>query len=229
MSASSPAIPRMIFAALSTSLIVRSGPPEILNRMPLAPSTDCSSNGEEIAALAATSALFSPVPIPIPINAVPASFIIVLTSAKSTFINPGITIRSEIPWTPWFKTLSDNLKASIMDMSSSATSKSFWFGIVIKASTSFLSSIMPLSAALILCIPSKLNGLVTTPIVRAPDSLAILATVGDAPVPVPPPRPAVIKTMFAPSRLLFITSMDSSAAFRPISGLEPAPKPCVSS
>ena len=83
---------------------------------------DCSKSGDEIAALAATSALLSPVPIPIPISAVPASFIMVLTSAKSTLISPGITIRSEIPCTPWLSTLSESLKASIIDISSSATS-----------------------------------------------------------------------------------------------------------
>ena len=35
--------------------------------------------------------------------------------------------------------------------------------------------------------PSKPNGRVTTPTVNAPISLAILATTGAAPVPVPPP------------------------------------------
>ena len=49
----------------------------------------------------------------------------------------------------------------------------------------------PDSAWVIRRFPSKLNGFVTTPIVRAPTSLATLATTGAPPVPVPPPSPAV--------------------------------------
>ena len=45
---------------------------------------------------------------------------------------------------------------------------------------------------------SRLNGLVTTPTVSAPISLATSAMTGAAPVPVPPPRPAATKTMSAP-------------------------------
>jgi hypothetical protein len=43
--------------------------------------------------------------------------------------------------------------------------------------------------------PSKWNGLVTTPTVRMPSSLAARAITGAAPVPVPPPMPAVTNTM----------------------------------
>ena len=46
--------------------------------------------------------------------------------------------------------------------------------------------------------PRTSNGLVTTPTVSAPDSWAIWATIGAAPVPVPPPMPAVMNTMSAP-------------------------------
>ncbi len=46
--------------------------------------------------------------------------------------------------------------------------------------------------------PSKVKGRVTTPIVSAPTSLAICATIGAPPVPVPPPMPAVMKTMSEP-------------------------------
>ena len=45
--------------------------------------------------------------------------------------------------------------------------------------------------------PSKLNGLVMTPTVSAPRSLAISAMTGAAPDPVPPPMPAVMKIMSA--------------------------------
>ena len=47
--------------------------------------------------------------------------------------------------------------------------------------------------------PSKPNGLVTTPTVKAPTSFATSATIGAAPDPVPPPIPAVTKTISAPA------------------------------
>ena len=50
--------------------------------------------------------------------------------------------------------------------------------------------------------PSNGNGLVTTATVRMPISLASCATTGAAPVPVPPPMPAVMNTMSAPSQRL---------------------------
>ena len=77
-------------------------------------------------------------------------------------------------------------------------------------------------------LPSKAKGLVTTATVSAPISLAKEAMMGAAPVPVPPPRPAVTKTMSAPSSASMILSESSSAALRPTSGLAPAPKPLVS-
>ena len=45
-----------------------------------------------------------------------------------------------------------------------------------------------------LFLPSKLKGYVTTPTVRMPLSLESCATTGAAPVPVPPPIPAVMNT-----------------------------------
>ena len=59
---------------------------------------------------------------------------------------------------------------------------------------------MPASAWLALRLPSKANGRVTTPTVRAPSSRASSAMTGAAPVPVPPPLPAVTNTMSAPLR-----------------------------
>ena len=47
--------------------------------------------------------------------------------------------------------------------------------------------------------PSNWNGLVTTPTVRMPCSRAARAMTGAAPVPVPPPMPAVTKTMCEPA------------------------------
>ena len=52
--------------------------------------------------------------------------------------------------------------------------------------------------------------------------------IGAAPVPVPPPIPAVMNTISVPSRAWEMTFLDSSADFWPISGLEPAPMPPVS-
>ena len=57
---------------------------------------------------------------------------------------------------------------------------------------------------------------------------AISATTGAAPVPVPPPIPAVMNTILAPLIEAVISSLLSSAAFCPISGLAPAPNPLVS-
>src|SRR5437762_270259 len=54
------------------------------------------------------------------------------------------------------------------------------------------------------------------------------ATTGAAPVPVPPPMPAVTNTMSAPSSAFAMSSRDSVAAWRPISGFAPAPRPRVS-
>ena len=68
--------------------------------------------------------------------------------------------------------------------------------------------------------------MVTMPIVNMPMRLASPAMMGAAPVPVPPPIPAVIKTIFVPSSSNWcIKSMLDWAASRPTSGSEPAPKP----
>ena len=56
----------------------------------------------------------SPVPMPIPSSAWPASRIVVRTSAKSRLIRPGSVISSEMPWTPWRSTSSATWKASII-------------------------------------------------------------------------------------------------------------------
>ena len=78
-----------------------------------------------------------------------------------------------------------------------------------------------------LFLPSKVNGRVTMAITKAPASRAIRATTGAAPVPVPPPIPAAIKTIFAPLTISLMSSTLASAAFSPISGSPPAPKPPV--
>src|SRR5262245_7067204 len=82
-------------------------------------------------------------------------------------------------------------------------------------------------------LPSRLKGNVITATVNTlppspPSWLAIDATTGAAPVPVPPPRPVVMNTMSAPSSASQIFSVSSTAAWRPTSGFEPAPRPLVS-
>ena len=57
------------------------------------------------------------------------------------------------------------------------------------------------------------DGFVTIATVRAPLCFATSATTGAAPVPVPPPIPAAIKTRSEPSNACCNSSLDSSAAF----------------
>ena len=217
----------IIFAASFTSFIVISGPPVMVNKIPLAPSMESSKSGLDTAALAASAALFSPEPIPIPIKAEPASRIIVFTSAKSTFIKPGIVINSAMPWTPWRKTSSTILKDSNNVVFLSIICKIRSLGMVIIASTLRANCSHDFSAISLLCGPSKANGFVTTATVKAPASFAAAATTGAAPEPVPPPKPQVIKTISASFIVSLISFWLSSAAFLPISGSMPAPKPRV--
>ena len=86
------------------------------------------------------------------------------------------------------------------------------FGTMIRESTQGVSSAMPCSAWVILFLPSKANGFVTTPTVRIPISFAIFAMTGAAPVPVPPPMPAVTNTISVSLSREAISSLLSSAA-----------------
>ena len=148
-----------------------------------------------------------------PISAEPASCMIVRTSAKSRLISPGIVIRSVIPCTPWRSTLSASRKASSIDVRRSTTASSFSLGITISVSTTSRRRSMPSVACRARWEPSKSNGRVTTPTVSAPISfLAISAITGAAPVPVPPPSPAVMNTMSAPLSVSLMSSRDSEAA-----------------
>ena len=65
--------------------------------------------------------------------------------------------------------------------------------------------------------------------VSSPISRASLAMTGDAPVPVPPPMPAVMKIIFVPasSSCCRISGSVSTAARRPFSGSLPAPRPSL--
>ncbi len=151
----------------------------------------------------------------------------VRTSAKSTFIKPGQVINSAIPCTAPSKTSFAALKAFNKLTSRPSTLNNFSLGIVIKESTNWLSSTIPSSATALRFLPSKINGRVTTATVKIPISFATWATIGAAPVPVPPPMPAVINTISEPSNTSIKRSRSSSAAWRPTSGFAPAPKPLV--
>ena len=235
---SSVTTPNIIFASGSTlrwtssaavlaSCNPKSGPPVIFIITPLAPSIEVSNNGLCIASLAASSALFSPLALPIPICAIPVFNITVFTSAKSKLINPGTDIKSDIPWTPCLKISSAILNASTIDVFLSIICNNLSFGITTNVSTFSFKFAIPFSAWLSLFLPSKVNGFVTTPIVSIPNSFAVAATIGAAPVPVPPPIPAVTNTISAPRRTSAISDLLSSAACAPISGFAPAPKPLV--
>ena len=60
-------------------------------------------------------------------------------------------------------------------------------------------------------------------------SFAILEITGTAPEPKPPPVPAIIKTISAPSTIFSILSTLISAAFSPIVQIPPHPRPKVTS
>ena len=109
-------------------------------------------------------------------------------------------------------------------------SLSFSLLITSRASTCLLISSTPSSAWSIFLSPSQRNGIVTMPIVRMSISLAVCAMIGAAPVPVPPPIPAVMNTILVPSfSMALMSSMLSSAALRARAGRLPAPRPSLPS
>ncbi len=202
--------------------------PEILIITWDAPSIVVSRSGLDTACFTASTAFSSPLALPIPIWAIPLSVITVWTSAKSRLISPGTLIRSVIPWTACCKTSSAFLRASGMVVLRSTISSSLSLGMTISVSTFSFKRSIPWRALVIRVLASKRKGFVTTPTVRIPISLAICATTGAAPVPVPPPIPQVTNTISAPLMACANSSELSSAAFSPISGLAPAPSPFVS-
>ena len=120
------------------------------------------------------------------------------------------------------------LSASLKLVPLPTTASSRSLGTTIMVSAARLSSARPCSACFIRFLPSNKKGLVTMAMVSAPISRAISAMRGAAPVPVPPPIPAVMNTRSAPSSALRISSRFSSSACAPISGRAPAPSPRVS-
>src|SRR5215213_10542481 len=108
------AAPWMISAASFTSNRPRSVPPVMLRRMPVAPSTDCSSSGLDTAFLAASAERFSPDASPMPMRAEPASCMIVRSSANSMLMRPYFVIMSVMHLTPCPCTASTSRNTSRM-------------------------------------------------------------------------------------------------------------------
>jgi len=228
ISASSPTSWWILSEASVISFIVRSLVQVMFIRTPLAPVMETSSrSGWEIAFSAASIALFSPLATPIPINAIPAFDMVVLTSAKSRLISPGTIIKSVIPFTEWCRISSAFLNMEIMVASFGAIPRNLSFGMVITVSATLFSSIIPCSACLNRFFPSKEKGFETTATVSAPCSLQISAMTGAAPVPVPPPKPAVMNTIWLSANASLSSFSFSIAACFPTSGLAPAPRPSV--
>jgi len=203
------------------------GLPLMLNRTPRAPSILMSSSWLFTACIAASTARCSPLPCPMAISAEPPLPMIDRTSLKSTFTRPVPVMRSDTPWMPCRSRSSAAKKASLIEARGSMICSRRSLGITTSVSTFSLSRPMPSIASAARLPPSKPNGRVTTETVNAPISLASPATIGAAPVPVPPPMPAVTKTMSAPCSSSLMRSTDSSAAFSPSFGSPPHPRPRV--
>ena len=159
-----------------------------------------SSIGLDIEVFAAITARSSPDACPTPNIALPTNAIIVLTSAKSILIRPLLVINELIAETPSYNVLLIISLHSSKDVSIFATLNTFSLGTTIIVSRHFDNSSMPSLAIFILFVPSYFHGVVTTPTVSMPISFARFAITGAAPVPVPPPIQAVIKSILIPLR-----------------------------
>ena len=129
----------------------------------------------------------------------------VLTSAKSTLTVPGMLMMSLMPRTALTNTSSAILKASIMLSWGGDLQKALIGDRDERVDALTQTGDADCQHACGGACPSKANGLVTTATVKAPSSRAICATMEAPPVPVPPPMPAVMKTMSAPERISWIS------------------------
>src|ERR1035437_11102613 len=118
-------------------------------------------------------------------------------------------------------------KACSTDVRGSHIPSILSLGMMMRVSTQGSILAMPSSAFFMRWRPSKPNGLVQTAMVNAPAALAAWATIGAAPVPVPPPMPHVTNTMPVSPTISFISSRLSSADLMPLVGSPPAPRPRV--
>ncbi len=120
-----------------------------------------------------------------------------------------------MPFTAFVKISSATLNA-VCNGKSGANSSNLSFGITIKVSTEFSSFSKAAIAFSNLLFPSMLNGSVTIATTREPFFFAMSAITGAEPLPVPPPKPHVIKTMSAPVNFDLISCSVSRAASSPI-------------
>ena len=131
----------------------------------------------------------------------PPFAIIALTSAKSRLIRDGRVIVSTIPLT-----ISATNWSMIEKASSNGRLGTKWSSRLLSrtntASATCLRLSRPSSALFILCLRSTWNGVVTIPTTSAPAFLASSATIGQIPVPEPPPSPLAMKTKSAPVTIL---------------------------
>ena len=159
--------------------------------------------------------------------ATPPSRRVVFTSLKSRLIMPWVVMSSEMLRAAMLS-VSSALPKALMKFKSGYISVRRSLLMINSASTYLCISSAPLSALMIFFWPSKRKGMVTMPMVSTPRSRAMRATTGAAPVPVPPPMPAVINTILvSSSNRADISSALSSAAALATSGLLPAPRPLV--
>mmetsp|Transcript_1644 Transcript_1644/g.5495 ORF Transcript_1644/g.5495 Transcript_1644/m.5495 type:complete len:284 (-) Transcript_1644:233-1084(-) len=214
-------------AAELTSASVKSGGPQMLKTTALAFMNWESRSGQDVAKPAASAARSLPLDWPMPMSAVPASLMMERTSAKSTLMRPGLMMISEMPTTPWRRMSSATRNAPSIVVPSGTIWSRRSLEMTMSVSTASWRFRVATWACWARFRPSKPKGFVTTPTVSAPSSLATDATMGAAPDPVPPPMPAVTKTMSAPDSAAAISARDSSAAASPCDGLPPAPKPRV--
>ena len=170
-----------------------------------APRMEDSKRGELIAESAALIARLSPDAWPKPIKAMPLPERRFLTSAKSRLTMPWIKIRSVTVFTDSAKTWLA-LEKALTNFSLPELIISLSFETTKSASTFSLRALIPSKALVFFFFPSKLNGRVTIPMTRQPASLAALATIGLAPVPVPPPSPTAMKIISAPLTIFLISS-----------------------
>ncbi len=173
-----------------------------------------------------STALFSVSLSPTPISATPPLPITALMSAKSRLTRPALVTSSATPFTLLVSISSATLNA-VCNGKSGASSSNLSLGITMSVSTTFSNFSSPIIAFSNILCPSIAKGKVTTATVNEPSFLAISATTGALPVPVPPPSPHVMNIMSAPLSTCLSSCSDSLAASSPILGMLPAPSPRV--
>ena len=215
-------------AASLTSNRPRSRPPVMLSRMPVAPSTDSSSSGEEIACLAASDGAR-----------------LAVGGADAHQRGPGVghdrahVGEVEVDQAGDGDQVGDALDALAQDVVGLAERVEDARAALdhreqllvgdhdqrVHHLAQAVDALLRLTRAL-----RALEGERPRDDADRQSSYFVLGDLGDhgaAPVPVPPPSPAVTNTMSAPLRASLMSSRDSAAAPCPICGFAPAPRPLV--